>query len=100
VIRRRRQNAWISISILSLVFASILLSVGGLIWRQSRALEALAKLDEVRRDLSFAEAERTELERRIQGLESRARISSVAVEHLGMHHPDASEIVLLAGAYR
>ena len=54
----------------------------------------------MRRDLSFAEAERTELERRIQGLESRARISSVAVEHLGMHHPDASEIVLLAGAYR
>ena len=98
--RRRRQSAWSSIIILALGFASILASLSVITWRQSRAFEALATLDEVRRDLSFAKAERTELDRRIQGLESRARISSVAVEHLGMHHPNASEIVLLTGVYR
>jgi cell division protein FtsL len=98
--RRRRQSAWISISILGLVFASILASLSVITWRQSRVFESLAALDQVRRDISFAKAERAELDRHIRGFESRARISGVAAEHLGMHHPDASEIVFLTGVYR
>ena len=60
-------------------------------WRQSRAREALAELDQLEKSLSLAESDRTVLDRRIQGLSSLARISSVAQEHLGMHHPEASE---------
>jgi cell division protein FtsL len=95
--RRRRTRTWSTPSLLALGFASLLASLSFVTWRQSRAFEALAALDEVRRELSLAEAEQTELERRIQRLESRSRISTVAAERLGMHQPDAAEMVLLSG---
>jgi cell division protein FtsL len=66
-------------------------------WRQSRALEALAELDEVRRERALAESERAELERRIESLESRARVVPAARTRLGLRTPEAGEIVLLAG---
>jgi cell division protein FtsL len=66
-------------------------------WRQSRALEALAALDETRRERVLAESERDELERRIESLESRARVVPAARTRLGMRTPEAEEIVLLAG---
>ena len=76
----------------------LLASLSLVTWRQSRAFEALADLDEVRHDLSVAESEETELRRRIQGLEGRSRISRVARGLLGMHQPAASEMVLLTGS--
>ena len=96
--RRRRQPALGVPSLLALGFACLLTSLSLVTWRQSRAFEALADLDEVQRELSLATAEQTELERRIQRLESRTRVSTVAIELLGMHQPDASEMVLLGGA--
>jgi cell division protein FtsL len=66
-------------------------------WRQSRALEALAKLDQVRRQTSVATAERVDLERNIQVLESRGRVVPLARERLGMHTPSATELVILPG---
>ena len=64
-------------------------------WRQSRAFEALANLDELRRQTSVAEAERVDLERTIQVLESRARVVPDARDGLGMHTPATSELVIL-----
>jgi cell division protein FtsB len=64
-------------------------------WRQARALEALSELERVRRDISLAEAERAELEQRIQTLEGRGYVSTRARELLGMHQPDDREIVFL-----
>ncbi len=75
----------------------LLTSLGLVTWRQSRALEALAELDHTRRQASVAAAERVELERRIQVLESRGRVVPAAREHLGMHTPDATELVILPG---
>ena len=95
--QRSCQRTWGVPSLLALGFAGLLASLSLVTWRQSRAFEALAALDEVRRELSLAVAEQTEMERRIQHLESRTRISIVAVERLGMHQPDASEMVLLTG---
>lgn len=69
-------------------------------WRQSRALEALAALDGVRRELSLAEGERAALERRIEHLESRARVGPEARARLGMRTPDVTEIRILAGELR
>ena len=94
---RRRRRAWGLPSLLALGLGGLLASLSLVTWRQSRAFEVLADLDEVRHDLSLAESEETELRRRIQGLESRSRISRVARELLGMHKPEASELVLLTG---
>ena len=94
---RRRPRTWDVPSLPALGFAGLLASLSLVTWRQSRAFEALAALDEIQRGLSLATEEQTELERRIQRLESRTRISTVAGERLGMHQPEASEMVLLSG---
>ena len=86
-----------TLSLLALGFSGLLSALSLVTWRQSRAFEALAELDRLERLLSLAESERTELRQRIQGLDSWTRISSVAQERLGMHPPDASEMVLLSG---
>ena len=94
--RPRPGRSGATLSLLVLGFFGLLSALGLVTWRQSRAFEGLAELDRVGRLLSLAESEQTELFRRIQGLSSRPRISSVAQE-LGMHHPDDSEMVLLRG---
>jgi cell division protein FtsL len=83
-----------------LAAALLLASLSLVTWRQARALEALAELDGLRREISLLEAVRTDLETRIQALESRARVVPAAGARLGMRRPnDASgEIVLLSGA--
>lgn len=82
---------------LGLAVTAFLLSLGLVTWRQSRALETLAELDAARREASVAAAEVVELEREIQFLVSRGRVVPAAEELLGMHTPDASELVILAG---
>ncbi len=94
--RSRSGRSWATLSLLVLGFSGLLSALSLVTWRQSRAFEALAELDRLERSLSLAESERTELDRRIQGLDSRTRISSIAQERLGMHRPDASEMVLLS----
>ena len=98
--RRRPGRSWGAPSLLVLGFSVLLSSLSLVTWRQSRAFESLAELDGVERSLSLAESERAELLRRIQGLDSRTRISSVAQERLGMHRPVASEMVLLSRGAR
>lgn len=77
-----------------LTFALLLCSLGFVTWRQSRALEANRELDELRRHVSVAQAERVELERDIQVLRARARIV-VAARALGMHTPGGDEQFIL-----
>ena len=98
--RSRPGRSRATLSLLALGFSGLLSALSLVTWRQSRAFEALAELDGVERSLSLAESERAELLRRIQGLDSRTRISSVARERLGMHRPEASEMVLLTGGTR
>jgi cell division protein FtsL len=76
--------------------AVLLLSLSFVTWRQSRAREALAELDRVQREISLVSAERADLDRRIEILESRRHVTTAAQERLGMHTPAADEIVLLA----
>lgn len=84
---------------MKVVIASIALlsSLALVAWRQGRALEALQALAEVQQERSLAEAERAEMERRIESLESRAHVVPAARERLGMHTPDAGEIVFVPG---
>lgn len=78
----------------AVTFAFLVCSLGFVTWRQSRALEVYQELDEVRRQVSVAQAERVEMEREIQVLRSRARIVPAARE-LGLRTPDASEQIYL-----
>ena len=66
-------------------------------WRQGRALEAHQALDDTRRERALAEAERAELERRIEFLESRAHVGPAARARLGMRNPEAGEMVFIPG---
>ena len=80
---------------LALAFAALLAALTMVIYRQSRALEVLRAADEMRSARVIAEAERSELARRIQTLQSRARVVTDARTRLGMHVPSADEIVIL-----
>jgi cell division protein FtsL len=75
----------------ALLFGSLSLVV----WRQSRALEEVRALDVSRSRRAVLEAERTQLQREIQKLESRTRIVAVAGSRLGLRVPSAAEIVIL-----
>ena len=78
----------------ALTFALLVCSLGFVTWRQSRSLEVNRELDRLRREVSVAQAEQVELERRIQALRSRSRIVAEARE-LGMRTPAAVEQVIL-----
>ena len=79
----------------AVTIAVLLGSLGYVTWRQSRALETLAEWDDLRRSTAVARAQVVELEREIQVLTSRARVVPEARAELGMHTPDASELVIL-----
>ena len=87
-------------SLVALAMAALLGSLSLVTWRQARAMEALAALDRVRQERELVEAEKQELVRRIQFLESRGHIVSRARELLGMHTPATDEIVYLSGVGR
>ena len=79
----------------AITFAVLMWSLGLVTWRQSRALEANRTLDDLRRHVSVARAERVEIDRGIQTLRRRVRIVMEA-EAMGMHTPDATEQVFLS----
>jgi cell division protein FtsL len=83
----------------ALVVAALLASLSLVTWRQARVREALEELDHLRREISLAEAERSNLEQRIQMLESRSRVVPEARERLGMKTPGSAEIIILSGAH-
>jgi cell division protein FtsL len=64
-------------------------------WRQTVGIAREHALRELRTERALADAERMELERRIQALSTRERVVRVARERLGMHVPGDAEIILL-----
>jgi cell division protein FtsL len=77
-------------------FALLFVSLSLVVWRQGRALEELRGLDAARSTRAILQAERSELQREIQRLESRARIVAVASERLGLRVPAATELTILS----
>lgn len=80
---------------LALCFALLLGALTMVIWRQSQVLETLRALDKLRDGRALAEAERSDLQRKIEQMESRAYVVNEAAVRLGMRVPSASEIVIL-----
>jgi cell division protein FtsL len=79
----------------ALAFAAVLASLTQVIWRQSRALELLRSLDEVRSERALAESERASLTARTQVLESRTHVRDVASARLGLRVPTAEDLITL-----
>jgi hypothetical protein len=79
---------------MSVAFALLYASLALVVWRQSRALDELRGLDAARSERAVLQAERSDLQREIQRLESRAHVA-VAGERLGLRTPSANEIVFL-----
>ena len=79
----------------ALLFATLLASLTLVVWRQSRALDVLGRLEGARRERVVEEAQRSALLRRVEQLESRARVSEVAGDRFGMRLPEGDEIVIL-----
>ncbi len=80
---------------MAIACAALLGSLSLVVWRQSRALEALRALDGARAEHVLLESSRATLTREIQLLESRSRIVDVAGNRFGLHVPNGSEIVIL-----
>jgi len=78
-----------------LAFFFVLGAAALVIWRQTRGVEMERRVRAVQEEYAIAEAERLALIKEIQSLSSRARITRVARERLGMHLPADSEIVFL-----
>lgn len=74
---------------------ALLLSLGFVVWRQARALDALAELDRIGTRRMLLAAELAELDRRMQMFESRAWVVPQAERRLGLRAPQADEIVIL-----
>ena len=77
--------------LLCLVLAALSLVV----WRQTQGVALQREVRALEGERAIAEAERLELETRIQSLQSRARIVRAARERLRMHLPADSEVVLV-----
>ncbi|MBA4159479.1 MAG: cell division protein FtsL [Gemmatimonadetes bacterium] len=88
-LRARRSAAVFGWVLLLLVALSVVT------WRQTVGVARERALRETQSERTIAEAERMELERRIQALGSRSRIVRVARERLGMRLPTDGEIVIL-----
>jgi cell division protein FtsL len=95
-VSRRRGSRTVVHATLAVV--GLLGALGLVVWRQGRAYEALSQLDETRREKGMLIAERSELDRRVQALESRARVVPDARRLLGMRTPESAEIVILESA--
>jgi len=83
----------------ALLFALLLASLTLVVWRQSRALEVLGALEDARGERVVEEARRSGLLRQVDQLESRARVSAVARDRLGMRLPEGDETLPRAALY-
>lgn len=81
--------------LLTLLVIALLVAMSLVPWRQSRALEVLAEMDRVERELTLARAEKERLREEVEGLESRERVVREARERLGLRMPSAREVVIL-----
>jgi cell division protein FtsL len=90
---KRSRRAGVPAMVLGFLF--VLGAAALVIWRQTKSVEMERRVRAVQEEQAIAEAERLALIKQIQTLSSRARITRVARERLGMHLPADSEIVFL-----
>lgn len=90
--KRVRRRAALGRVFMVLMVAGALVSV---VWRQTEGVSRQRELTRIENETSIAEAERVEWANRIQALQTRARITRVARQRLGLHVAKDDEVVLL-----
>ena len=90
--KRARRRAVLGRAFMVLMVAGALVSV---VWRQTEGVARQRELSRIENETSIAEAERVEWANRIQALQTRARITRVARQRLGLHVAHDDEVVLL-----
>jgi cell division protein FtsL len=90
--KRARRRAFFARVFFVLAVAGSLASV---VWRQTEGVARQRELTRIQNETSIAEAERVEWANRIQALQTRARITRVAQQRLGLHVARDDEVVLL-----
>ncbi len=90
--RRERRRAALGKGFVILCMAGALVSV---VWRQTEGVARQREVTRLENEWSIAEAERVEWANRIQALQTRARITRVARQRLGLHVARDDEVVLL-----
>lgn len=90
--RRARRRTFLGRALIVLAVAGSLASV---VWRQTEGVARQRELTRIQNETSIAEAERVEWANRIQALQTRARITRVAQQRLGLHVARDDEVVLL-----
>jgi hypothetical protein len=91
--KRERRRTFFWRAFLVLAVAGALASV---VWRQTEGVARQRELSRIEAETSIAEAERVEWANRIQALQTRARITRVAQQRLGLHVARDDEVILLA----
>jgi cell division protein FtsL len=91
--KRARRRAALGKLLMVLMVAGALVSV---VWRQTEGVARQRELSRIENETSIAEAERVEWANRIQALQTRARITRVARQRLGLHVAKDDEVVLIA----
>jgi len=86
--------------ILALSVAAFLAALSLVAWRQGRARDVMVDREHVREQIALETEVRAELMGKIRHLESRRRVVRDAGARLGMHVPDAGDLVLLPVADR
>ena len=77
--------------------AALLSALALVAWRQSKARETTAELEDVIRELAVAADEREELLRVLARVEGRAWVAAEAAGRLGLRPPGDGEVVLPSG---
>lgn len=90
--RRARRRGTLFRGAVVLFVAASLVSV---VWRQTEGVARQRELTRIENETSIAEAERVEWANRIQALQTRARVTRVARQRLGLHVARDDEVVLL-----
>ncbi|HEX6910157.1 MAG TPA: hypothetical protein VF142_07175 [Longimicrobium sp.] len=90
--RARRRGAAFRGFVVLFVAASLV----SVVWRQTEGVARQRELTRLENETGIAEAERVEWANRIQALQTRARITRVAQQRLGLHVARDDEVILLA----
>lgn len=89
---RRRAAGRVVVALVAVLGALALVA-----WRQSKARETMANLEDVVRELAVAGDEREELLRQLARLEGRTWVAAEAARRLGLRPPRDGEVVIPSG---
>ena len=81
--------------VLALSMAAFLAALSVVAWRQGRAREVMAEREALREQIVLETEVRSSLLDKISYLESRRRVVQDARDLLGLHIPDAGDLILL-----